>query len=318
MPAPYFDSFFEMLIVQRNAAPNTLAAYRRDLLDFQSFYSRREPQFGGDISVALVEDLRGYLAEMKEAGVSARTVQRRLSALRQYFRFLVEDELRKDNPSAHVDSPKRGRDLPKNLTLEQVDRLLLTAKEEAEPFIDADRVRLWCLVELLYATGMRVSELVTLPLAAAMRNTDMLIVNGKGNKERMLPVGTAARQAIEAYLPLRDSHMPKAGSAAFRPARVMLFPAAAAGGHLPRQGFALQLKALATRAQIDPAMLSPHVMRHAFASHLLDRGADLRVVQKLLGHADISTTQIYTHILTTRLRSLVQTAHPLSRGLLGA
>ena len=318
MPAPYFDSFFEMLIVQRNAARNTLEAYRRDLTDFQTYFARRSGTLNSDISQAAVTDLRGYLKELKEADVSARTVQRRLSALRQYFRFLVDDGLRTDNPSAHVDSPKRGRDLPKNMTLEQVDGLLRKAQEEAETKPGADTARIWCLVELLYATGMRVSELVGLPLAVVKRDSDLLIIRGKGDKERMVPVGDQARRAINSYLSLRDAHLAKPGTPGAKKAQLFLFPSDAREGHLTRQGFALQLKALAIRAGVDPSILSPHVLRHAFASHLLDRGADLRVVQKLLGHADITTTQIYTHILDSRLKNLVQTAHPLQRGLMSA
>lgn len=316
MPAPYFDSFFEMLIAQRNVAASTLAAYKTDLNDFQAFFAKASRTKNHDISKADATDLRAYLKELNRLNLSTRTIQRRLSALRQYFHFLMEDRHRDDNPSTHIDSPKTGRYLPKNLTSAQVDRLLQQAQDEAEPFVNADACRLWCLVELLYATGMRVSELVSLPLATAMRDSAVLIIRGKGNKERMIPVGAQAQRAIQAYLPLRDRHLPPVKGKASQHAQVFLFPSDADKGHLTRQGFGLQLKALATRAQVDAAILSPHVLRHAFASHLLDHGADLRIVQKLLGHADISTTQIYTHILDSRLKKIVQTAHPLQRGML--
>lgn len=297
-----------MLAAERGAAANTLAAYRRDLESFAGFLKprRRPPEAAG------AEDLRAFLSQLARAGMAPRTAARRLSALRQFYRFLVSEGLREDDPSAGIDSPRQGRALPKILSEEEVDRLLTTARAQKDP----DGLRLAALVELLYATGLRVSELVSLRLAAAQRDQRLLIVRGKGDKERMVPLSEAARDSLRDYLAVRAAHLPKAGKGAkaARPESPWLFPSRGASGHLTRHRVGQLLKDLARHAQLDAAKVSPHVMRHAFASHLLDHGADLRALQKMLGHADISTTQIYTHVLGERLKSLVQTHHPLAKG----
>jgi integrase/recombinase XerD len=258
--------------------------------------------------------VRGYLGQLNRRGLASATVARRLSAIRQLYRFLYAEGRRGDDPAAILEGPKRGRTVPKVLSIAEVDRLLATARMVAEKadLSGPDRlraVRLNCLIEVLYATGLRVSELVTLPAAAAERAARMLIVRGKGDKERMVPLNEAAKLAMRDYLAL----LAKANPQAVRPeARSKwLFPSFGESGHLTRQNFARDLKALATVAGLRADQVSPHVLRHAFASHLLHNGADLRVVQTLLGHADISTTQIYTHVLEERLKSLVRDLHPL-------
>ena len=236
---------------------------------------------------------------------------RRLSALRQFYRFLVNEGLRQDDPSAGIDSPRQGRPLPKILSEQEVEALLTAARASK----DAEGLRLTAMVELLYATGLRVSELISLRLAATQRDQRLLVVRGKGNKERMVPLSEAARRSLADYLAVRAAFLPKRGRGkeAEPQDSPWLFPSRAASGHLTRHRVAQLLKDLASRAQLDPAKVSPHVIRHAFASHLLDHGADLRALQKMLGHADISTTQIYTHVLGERLKSLVQTHHPLAK-----
>jgi integrase/recombinase XerD len=305
-----FDLFLDMLAAERGAGPNTLAAYGRDLADFSAFLrAKRRP-----VATASTDDVRGYLGQLNKRGLASATVARRLSAIRQLYRFLYAEGRRPDDPAAILEGPKRGRTVPKVLSIAEVDRLLATARMVAEKadLSAPDRlraVRLNCLIEVLYATGLRVSELVTLPAAAAERAARMLIVRGKGDKERMVPLNEAAKQAMRDYLAL----LAKANPQAVRPeARSKwLFPSFGESGHLTRQHFARDLKALATVAGLRADQVSPHVLRHAFASHLLHNGADLRVVQTLLGHADISTTQIYTHVLEERLKSLVRDLHPL-------
>jgi len=295
-PAPasrHVESFLEMLAAERGAAANTLQAYERDLNDFGKFLGAR----GKAVDRARVEDLRAYLGHIEEAGMAPGTAARRLSALRQFHRFLFAEGLRADDPTAAIDSPRRGRSLPKVLNEAEVERLLSAARARPGP----EGARLTALLELLYATGMRVSELVGLPLSAVARDPRVLIVRGKGGKERMVPLSEPAREAMKRYRGLRAPR-----------ARKWLFPSWGASGHLSRQRVAQMLKELAAEAGIDPAKVSPHVLRHAFASHLLDHGADLRSVQKMLGHADISTTQIYTHVLDARLKALVRDHHPLS------
>ena len=269
---------------------------------------------GRPVATASTDDVRGYLGQLNRRGLASATVARRLSAIRQLYRFLYAEGRRPDDPAAILEGPKRGRTVPKVLSIAEVDRLLATARMVAEKadLSAPDRlraVRLNCLIEVLYATGLRVSELVTLPAAAAERDARMLIVRGKGDKERMVPLNEAAKQAMRDYLAL----LAKANPQAVRPeARSKwLFPSFGESGHLTRQHFARDLKALATVAGLRADQVSPHVLRHAFASHLLHNGADLRVVQTLLGHADISTTQIYTHVLEERLKSLVRDLHPL-------
>ncbi len=303
----HVESFLEMLAAERGAAANTLAAYAHDLKDFAGFLARR----GCAVHRAGAVDLRAYLGQMVDAGLAPRSAARRLSTLRQFHRFLFGEGLRADDPTVALDSPRQGRSLPKVLSEAEVEGLLAAA--HARP--GAGGARLVALLELLYATGLRISELVELPAAAAARDPRVLIVKGKGGKERMVPLSEPARGALKQYRAAAATAKPgpRAGAAAWR-ARTgkWLFPSRGAAGHLTRQRVAQLLKELAVTAGIDPAKVSPHVLRHAFASHLLDHGADLRAVQKMLGHADISTTQIYTHVLDARLKALVRDHHPLA------
>ena len=293
------ETFSEMLAAERGAASNTLDSYGRDLGDCSRFLAGRTT----DLERAHAEDLRAYVAALAAAGRSPRTAARRLSAIRQFYRFLFTEGLRADDPAAGLDAPRRGRSLPKLLAEAEVDLLLQAARQREGP----EGARLLALIELLYATGLRVSELVRLPLDAVARDPKILIVRGKGGRERMVPLSEPARAAVAAFLPLREAFV-AAGPAASR----WLFASRGASGHLTRHRVGQLLKDLARDAGIDPLRVSPHVLRHAFASHLLDHGADLRSVQKMLGHADISTTQIYTHVLNERLKSLVYEHHPLA------
>ena len=298
------ESFLEMLAAERGAARLTLAAYRNDLLDLAGFLAGR----GKHLEGADAATLHDYLAAAATRRLAPRTLARRLSAMRQFFRFLLSDGVRPDDPTAGLDSPRLGRSLPKVLSEAEVERLIAAAA--AWP--GEEGVRLRCLLELLYATGLRVSELVGLPFAAAQRDPRFMVVRGKGGKERVVPMSPPARQALAAWLECRNRLLPKIGRSDGKMAR-WLFPSRGAEGHLTRQRCGQLLKELALAAGLDPARLSPHVLRHAFASHLLDHGADLRSVQQMLGHADIATTQIYTHVEGERLRRLVETAHPLAR-----
>ena len=299
----YFEAFLELLVAERGVSANTLLAYRRDLLDVATFLAG--PGDGaaqGVLDGASTEDLRRYLKHLDAQGMSAGTAARRLSALRQFYRFLYTDGLRGDDPTSILESPRQGRPLPKIISEADVASLL----EVAEKGNGAEGLRLCAMVELCYATGMRVSELVGLPLAAVQRDPEFLIVRGKGNKERMVPLSEPARDAVRNYLVVRDGFMPEGATSAH------LFPGRG-GKHLSRQRFFQMLKDLARRAGLDPRKVSPHVLRHAFATHLLHHDADLRSVQQMLGHADISTTQIYTHVLDERMRRLVADHHPLAR-----
>ena len=304
--------FLDMLAAERGAAPNTLAAYRRDLADFASSLA----DAGSTVKSATTEDVRRYLGALARRGLRPASVARRLSAIRQLYRFLYAERQRKDDPAAVLEGPKRTRPLPKTLSLAEVDRLLGFAARRDPAAALSERVRaarLACLVELLYATGLRVSELVALPIAAARRDARVVVVRGKGNKERLVPLNDAAKRSMAEYLALRAEAEAEGGGGAVVAARSKwLFPSFGGSGHLTRQHFARELKALAAAAGLRAAQVSPHVLRHAFASHLLHNGADLRVVQTLLGHADISTTQIYTHVLDERLKSLVRDLHPLA------
>jgi integrase/recombinase XerD len=298
------ELFLDMLAAERGAAANTLAAYRRDLDDFSDHLSGA----GRRIADATSDDLRGYLAALGKRGFKATSLARRLSAIRQLYRFLFAEGHRKDDPAAVLEGPRRGQSLPKVLTVAEVDRLLEAARlaRDAEDASRLERIRaarMTCLLEVLYATGLRVSELVTLPASAARPAQQMLIVRGKGDKERMVPLNDAAKRAMADYLGL----LAEAG----RGGSKWLYPSFGESGHLTRQHFGRELKELAVAAGLSAAKVSPHVLRHAFASHLLQHGADLRSVQMLLGHADISTTQIYTHVLEERLKSLVRDLHPL-------
>jgi integrase/recombinase XerD len=297
--------YLDMLTAERGAGQNTLAAYGRDLEDFSSYLKNARRS----IANASTDDLRRYLAGLSRQGLRVTTVARRLSAVRQLYRFLYAEGQRADDPAAVLEGPKRERALPKTLTLAEVDRLLRAAgkSDSAAPLpIRLRAARLACLVEMLYATGLRVSELVALPVSAARQDTRVIVVRGKGNKERLVPLNDAAKHAMANYLAL----LKQSGSDA---QSKWLFPSFGESGHLTRQHLARELKALAAAAGLRAAQVSPHVLRHAFASHLLHNGADLRVVQTLLGHADISTTQIYTHVLEERLKSLVRDLHPLAQ-----
>jgi len=302
--------FLDMLAAEQGAGGNTLDAYRRDLEDFSEFIGRAK----SDFVAADTQTLRDYLADLDLRGFKATTVARRLSAMRHLFRFLLSERIRGDDPAAILSGPKRGRSLPKVLSIADVDGLLAHAKALAEaPGASALQrlraVRLYCLLEVLYATGLRVSELVALPKAAARRDARMIVVRGKGNKERLVPLNESSRQAMADYLAATESlKLEKVKNAA---ASKWLFPSFGESGHLTRQHFARDLKELAAAAGLSPRLVSPHVLRHAFASHLLHNGADLRIVQTLLGHTDISTTQIYTHVVEERLKSLVRDLHPL-------
>src|SRR5476649_2713175 len=309
--AKLINLFLDMLAAEQGAGPNTLDAYRRDLADFSGFLARSGQAFAG----AETQGLRDYLADLDARGFKSSSVARRLSAMRHLFRFLLNERIRSDDPAAILSGPKRGRGLPKVLSISDVDRLLVHAKTLTEtPETSAPQrlraMRLYCLLEVLYATGLRVSELVSLPLSASRRDARMIVVRGKGNKERLVPLNEASRQAMADYLAAMTARQPekKKNAAASK----WLFPSFGDSGHLTRQHFARDLKELAAAAGLKPAQVSPHVLRHAFASHLLQNGADLRVVQTLLGHADISTTQIYTHVLEERLKNLVRDLHPLA------
>jgi integrase/recombinase XerD len=298
--------FLDMLAAERGAGKNTIDAYTRDLQDLTAHLR----EHGRTVNDANTDDLRGYLKSLDERGFKASSVARRLSATRQLFRFLYAEQHRTDDPAAVLEGPKRSRPLPKVLTVADVDRLLDAARQamNAQDASDLERLRaarLLCLLETVYATGLRVSELVALPASAARHNQAMLVVRGKGGKERLVPLNGAAKTAMVGYLKLRKDAKHDIDSK-------WLFPSFSETGHLTRQHFARELKTLASSAGIDASLISPHVLRHAFASHLLHNGADLRVVQTLLGHADISTTQIYTHVLEDRLKSLVRDLHPLT------
>ncbi|MGE0232927.1 MAG: site-specific tyrosine recombinase XerD [Flavobacteriaceae bacterium] len=297
-PVYLVEAFLETLAAERGAAVNTLEAYRGDLLDFSGFAARK----GRDPVAADTELIRAYLADLDARGFTGTSVARRLSAIRQFFRFLVDDRHREDDPTGVIETPKRGRPLPKILSQEDVDALLAQAAREAQT-AEETAVRMLALCELLYATGLRVSELVALPVGAARAAGQVVMVRGKGGRERIVPLTEAARDAITVWEKIRRESHPQSRH---------LFPADGASGHLSRQVFARDLKGLAARAGIDTRRISPHVVRHAFASHLLENGADLRVVQQLLGHADIATTQIYTHVMQERLRAVVETYHPLA------
>ncbi len=300
------ELFLDMQAAERGAGENTLAAYRNDLADLAAHLRTA----GRSIAQASTDDLRAFLKDVSARGFKASSLARRLSAVRQLYRFLYAEGKRNDDPAAVLEGPKRGRSLPKMLSIAEVDLLLAQARKQAEDTRQpaAARLRaarLQCLLETVYATGLRVSELVALPASAARRDQTMLVIRGKGGKERLVPLNKAAKTTMTDYLKLRASSGDKTPSK-------WLFPSFGAQGHVTRQHFARELKTLGAACGIGADRLSPHVLRHAFASHLLHNGADLRVVQTLLGHADISTTQIYTHVLEERLKALVRDLHPLA------
>lgn len=304
------ESFLEMLAVERGAAVNTVDAYRRDLTDYAYFVTTVRAQALAAIKPA---DIQAYIQSLAADGLSPATRARKLSAVRQLYKFLAAEGIVADDPSIGLAGPKRGRSLPRTLSVAEVDRLIATARARISGTGGRERLRalrFYCLIELLYATGMRVSELVGLPRSVLAGDRRMLVITGKGGRERLVPLNAPARAALDDYLALNDS----GGDGLSRAlASKWLFPSTSAEGHLTRQRFAQDLKDLSIDAGFDPERVSPHVLRHAFASHLLDRGADLRAVQQLLGHADISTTEIYTHVLQERLKRLVNEHHPLAR-----
>jgi integrase/recombinase XerD len=309
--AKLINLFLDMLAAEQGAGDNTLDAYRRDLTDFSEFVAPSGRGFAGVETQAL----RDYLADLDSRGFKSSSVARRLSAMRHLFRFLLNERIRSDDPAAILSGPKRGRALPKVLSISDVDRLLARAKAlteapDASALQPLRALRLYCLLEVLYATGLRVSELVALPRSASRRDAAMIVVRGKGNKERLVPLNEASRQAMADYLAAIEALKPekKKNAASSK----WLFPSFGESGHLTRQHFARDLKELAVSSGLAPRVVSPHVLRHAFASHLLHNGADLRIVQTLLGHTDISTTQIYTHVVEERLKSLVRDLHPLA------
>jgi integrase/recombinase XerD len=295
----HLDAFLEMMLSERGASLNTIEAYRRDIRQYLIYLSRA----GVDGVTAGAAHVRGFVSQLSDAGLAARTQARKLSAIRQFQRFLMLEGLRGNDPTSTVDAPRLGRPLPKVLGFAEVDALLAAAQD-----VDGWRgARLVALLEILYATGLRVSELVGLKLSSLSRDGRIVTVRGKGGKERLVPLGDAARDAIRTWLTFRE----KLSKEVDKPVP-WLFPSRGAAGHVTRDAFAKQLHDLAVSAGIDPRRISPHVLRHAFATHLLANGADLRSVQQMLGHADISTTQIYTHVLDERLKSLVQDVHPLA------
>ncbi len=301
------DAFLDMLAAERGAAQNTLDAYRRDLTDYVADLMRQNTK----PLLAATDHIRSYLQSLDTRGLKATSSARRLSSIRQFHRFLVAEGRRADDPTLILNGPKQIPRLPDCLSIAEVDRLLRLSKEgledEARPLSERLRAaRMACLIELLYATGLRVSELVSLPKRAASTRDPMLTIRGKGNRERLVPLSPLARASMIFYRQLLETA--HAGAAA----GPWLFPADSESGHLTRQAFARDLKTVAAAAGLGAARVSPHVLRHAFASHLLQNGADLRVVQELLGHADISTTQIYTHVLDERMKAMVRDLHPMS------
>jgi integrase/recombinase XerD len=297
------ELFLDMLGAERGAAANTLAAYRRDLEDYASYLA----EIGSAPGQAKAGTIRDFLSGLEERGLKASSAARRLSAVRQFHKFLYAEGYAETDPTASTAGPKRGRGLPKVLSVAQVDKLLQVARDatmqEGSCATRLRAARMHCLLELLYASGLRVSELVALPRAAARSRERFLVVRGKGRKERLVPLTGAAREAARTYLDLLEEGEGKTGP--------WLFPADSEAGHLTRQAFARELKAVAAASGMRADLVSPHVLRHAFASHLLQNGADLRVVQELLGHSDIATTQIYTHVLDERLKSMVRDLHPM-------
>jgi integrase/recombinase XerD len=310
---PSVDAFLDMLTAERGAAMNTRQAYWRDLADV-SLYLRKERNT--DIDKASTEDLKAYLEDLankthtkgeNKSQIAVRTVARRLSAMRQFYRYMVSENKREDDPTSTIESPKQGRTLPKTLSEDEVSQLIKTAGQGG----GADSIRLVCLLEMLYATGLRVSELVGLPISAISETQEYLMVEGKGGRERMIPLSEPAQKAIKDYLSVRQQFIGTENQAAQEKA---FFPSKTSeSGHLTRQRFAQLLKDLARDAGIEEGRVSPHILRHAFATHLLSRGADLRSVQKMLGHADIATTQIYTHIVGEDAKETVEEKHPIAQ-----
>lgn len=310
LSAAHLEAFLEMMIAERGAANNTIESYHRDLEDVARFFQSRKTTLDNANS----EDIRAYLKTMSDGGFAASSQSRHLSSMKQFYRFLHEEGLRDDDPTGIIDAPKGELKLPKNLSESEVNTLLKASEDAVklsqtkQDLVHSTRFR--ALLELLYATGMRVSELVALPASVIKRDEPFLIIKGKGNKERLVPISGAAKQALRAYVDAVSAAQKDQKKTIESP---FLFPASSKTGYLARQVFARELKNIASQAGIDIVKVSPHVLRHAFASHLLANGADLRAVQELLGHSDISTTQIYTHVLDERLKKLVNEHHPLAK-----
>lgn len=298
--------FLDAQAAELDAARNTLLAYARDLRSYSDWLTATKR----DLMSAGQEDVERYIVELDAEGLSRATRARRLSAIRQFYRFAFEEGWRKDNPAIRIRGPAKEKRLPKTLSEEEVDRLLAAAREHGRK---SDRVRNTCLMELLYATGMRVSELVGMPASAARGDPRMLLVKGKGGKERMVPLSQPARAALAAWLKLRDKSAELEKHEKGKPVSPFLFPSRGHQGHLTRHRFYMLIKELAVAAGVSPAKVTPHTLRHAFATHLLAHGADLRAIQTLLGHADVSTTEIYTHVLEERLQELVLDHHPMAK-----
>ena len=302
----WLSSFLDAQAAELGAARNTLLAYGRDLKDFIGWLDRQ----ASTLASAGRDQVEAYLVFCDAQGLSKATRARRLSAVRQLYRFAHEEGWRDDNPALRIKGPGASQRLPATLSLADVERLLEAARHKGRN--EAERLRNCALVELLYATGMRVSELVGLPVAAVRGDPKMILVKGKGDKERMVPLSPPARAAVQLWLAHRDAAEDKA-RAAGKPGSKQLFPGPGADGHITRQHFYLLIKDIAAQGGVDPACVTPHTLRHAFATHLLAGGADLRVIQTLLGHADVATTEIYTHVLDEQLKDLVLTHHPLAR-----
>lgn len=298
--AGWVEAFLEMMSVERAAAKNTLTAYGRDLADARDFLKSLDV----DLSSATAEQVEAYFLDLGIRGLSPATASRRRAAVRQFYRFVLGEGWRSDDPSRRVEAPRKARPLPKVLSRQEVDQIIAAAGTIDGPA----GLRLGCLIELIYASGLRVSEVTSLKLAALARDPAYLMVTGKGGKDRLAPLNPAAREAVRAYLAVRAGFLPKGDAS-----NPWLFASSGKAGHLTPRRFGQMLDEAAILAGIDPARVSPHVLRHAFATHLLEGGADLRVVQKLLGHADIATTQIYTHVASDRLADVVRTRHPLAR-----
>ena len=302
----WISTFLEAQAAESGAAENTLLGYGRDLKAYADWLERS----GHDIATADRNAVEAYLTDCDLQGLSQATRARRLSAIRQIYRFAFEEGWRSDNPAIEIRGPGRAKRLPKTLSMDEVTALLTAARSHGRA--ETDRVRNTCLMELLYATGMRVTELVSLPVSAARGDPEMLLVRGKGGKERMVPLSAPARTALTDWLALRD-RAEDAARAEGKPASAFLFPSRGKLGHLTRNRFYLLVKEMAVAGGVSPAKVTPHTLRHAFATHLLAHGADLRAIQVLLGHADVATTEIYTHVLDERLRSLVEDHHPLAK-----
>jgi len=306
MTAHWRETFLDAARAELDASDNTILAYDRDLRDFEAFLARKN----NDLSRVDRGAIETYLVALDRAGLAHATRARRLSAIRQFYRFAFEEGWRDTNPAADISGPKRQKSLPKTLSVEAVGKLLDASSIAGKT--EADRARLHCLFQLIYATGMRVSELVGLPVGAALGNPDMLLVSGKGGKERLVPLSPRAKSALGRWLVARNAAEAVAKKQG-KPQSKFLFPSRGKAGHVTRIWFYQQVKAVALAAGLDPTGVTPHTLRHAFATHLLEGGADLRVIQTLLGHADISTTEIYTHVLDERLKSLVLEHHPMAK-----